>query len=221
MSLAGLDIDAGLPDAELVRLCRDRDEAAVRELTRRYNRRLFRVARSILRDDQEAEDVVQDTYVRAFTHLDSFRGDAGVGTWLVRIAMNEALGRKRKQRPTVDVDAVPMRARGADPETLMAQEQLRVALERAIDRLPEPFRIVFIARLVEGMTIEETALAFGLRPETVKTRVHRARVQLRRILEQDSRPALFEAFAFDGERCQRMTDAVVHRLREPLTPSAI
>src|SRR5262245_50497065 len=100
MSLAGLEIGAGLPDAELVQLCRDRDEAAVRELTRRYNRRLFRVARSILRDDHEAEDVVQDTYVRAFTHLESFRGDAGVGTWLVRIAMNEALGRKRKQRPT-------------------------------------------------------------------------------------------------------------------------
>ena len=103
----------------------------------------------------------------------------------------------------------------------MAQEQLRAALERAIDRLPEPFRIIFVARLVEGMTIEETAAAFGLRPETVKTRVHRARVQLRRILEHDCAPMIADAFAFDGERCQRMTDAVVRRLREPLPPSAI
>jgi RNA polymerase sigma-70 factor (ECF subfamily) len=221
MSPVGLAIGTDTPDVELVRCCRAGDEAAVRELTRRYNRRLFRIARSILRDDSEAEDVVQDTYVRAFTHLDSFRGDAGVGTWLVRIAMNEALGRKRRQRPTVDVDEVPMRAGGRDPEALMAQEQLRAALERAIDRLPEPFRIIFVARLVEGMTIEETAAAFGLRPETVKTRVHRARVQLRRILEQDCAPMIAQAFAFDGERCQRMTDAVVRRLREPLPPSAI
>ena len=91
-----------LNDEDLVRLARERDEAAVRAITSRYNRRLFRIARSILRNDAEAEDVVQETYVRAFTGLDLFRGDAAFGTWITRIAMNEALGRLRRRRPTVD-----------------------------------------------------------------------------------------------------------------------
>lgn len=214
----------GLDEGTLVSLARARDEAAVRALTRRYNRRLFRIARGILRDDAEAEDVVQETYVRAFTGLDLFRGDAGFGTWITRIAMNEALGRLRRRRPTVDwatygdnrtqaeIIHFPLSAASSDPERTMAQGEIRVVLERAIDELPDSFRAVFVARLVEGMSVEETADLFGLRPETVKTRLHRARALLRDALEERLGPALTETFPFDGHRCDRLTDAVVRRV---------
>ena len=133
-----------LGDEDLVRLARGRDEAAVRAITSRYNRRLFRIARSIVRDDGEAEDVVQETYVRAFTGLETFRGDAAFGTWITRIAMNEALGRLRRQRPTVDWETYganrdeaeiinfPLSAVRNDPEKTMAQGEVRAVLERAI-----------------------------------------------------------------------------------------
>jgi RNA polymerase sigma-70 factor (ECF subfamily) len=208
-------------DEDLVERCRHRDEAAVRALTTRHNRRLFRIARGILRDDAEAEDVVQDTYVRAFTGLEGFRGDASFATWITRIAMNEALGRLRKRRPTVEwvedgedrVDVAramaPLPSATRDPERTMADRQMHDLLESAIDRLPDAFRTVFIARMVEGLTIDETADLFGIRPETVKTRVHRARLRLRHDLDRQLRPMLSGAFPFDGARCARLTEAVV------------
>jgi RNA polymerase sigma-70 factor (ECF subfamily) len=213
-----------LGDEELVGRARERDEAAVRALTQRYNRRLFRVARSILRDDGEAEDVVQEAYVRAFTGLDTFRGDAAFGTWITRIAMNEALGRLRRRRPTVDWETYgenrtqaqiidfPVSAGSNDPERTMAQGEIRVVLERAIDELPDSFRAVFVARIVEGMSVEETADLFGLKPETVKTRLHRARLLLRDALDKQLGPALTTAFPFGGSRCQRMTETMVRRI---------
>lgn len=210
-------------EAELVRRARAREEPAVRAITQRYNRRLFRVARSILRDDAEAEDVVQETYVRAFTGLDLFRGDASFGTWITRIAMNEALGRLRKRRPTVDWEAYGENrtqaeildfpgAASNDPEKMMAQAEIRTILERAIDELPDAFRTVFVARIVEGMTVEETADLFGLQTETVKTRLHRARNLLRDALDKKLGPALTNTFPFDGRRCEHMTERVVRRL---------
>jgi RNA polymerase sigma-70 factor, ECF subfamily len=210
-----------LSDEELVRRARDRDEAAVRSLTTRYNRRLFRVARSILRDDAEAEDVVQETYVRAFTGLDMFRGDASFGTWITRIAMNEALGRLRRRRPTVDWETYgenrtqaqiidfPLSAASKDPEQMMAQGEIRVVLEKAIDELPDSFRAVFVARIVENMSVEETADLFGLKPETVKTRLHRARTLLRDGLDKQLGPALTSTFPFGGRRCEAMTERMV------------
>jgi RNA polymerase sigma-70 factor, ECF subfamily len=213
-----------LNDEQLVQLARERDEAAVRAITQRYNRRLFRVARSILRDDAEAEDVVQETYVRAFTGLEHFRGDAAFGTWITRIAMNEALGRLRKRRPTVDWESYganrtqaeiidfPVSAASNDPEKTMAQGQIRAVLEHAIDELPDAFRAVFVARIVEGMSVEETADLFGLQAETVKTRLHRARNLLRDALDKQLGPALTSTFPFDGRRCERMTESVVQRL---------
>jgi RNA polymerase sigma-70 factor, ECF subfamily len=213
-----------LNDEQLVQLARERDEAAVRAITQRYNRRLFRVARSILRDDAEAEDVVQETYVRAFTGLDHFRGDAAFGTWITRIAMNEALGRLRKRRPTVDwenyganrtqaeIIDFPVSAASNDPEKTMAQGEIRAVLEHAIDALPDAFRAVFVARIVEGMSVEETADLFGLQAETVKTRLHRARNLLRDALDKQLGPALTSTFPFDGRRCERMTESVVQRL---------
>lgn len=205
----------GLSDDELLRGCQQRDEAAVRELMRRYNQRLFRIARGILRDDADAEDVVQEAYIRVFTHLEQFRGDSAVGTWLVRIAINLALGRVRQHRPTVDIAERSIASSGPDPETLMARQELRTLIERSIDELPDAFRSVFVARIVEGLSIQETAELFHIRPETVKTRVHRARRALRRSLEQHVGATVSDAFSFDGERCARLTQHVIDRLHRP------
>jgi RNA polymerase sigma-70 factor (ECF subfamily) len=211
-------------DAELVRRALARDEIAVRAIIRANNRRLFRLARGILRNDGEAEDVVQETYVRAFTHLGEFRGDSSLSTWLSRIAMNEALGRLRRERPGIELSALPQGTLEAqiiqfplmsvadDPEKSMAQREIQHVVEGAIDELPEPFRMVFITRVVEGMNVEETAEILDLKPETVKTRLHRARAMLRDNVEKKIGPVIMEAFPFAGRRCDRLTDAVLKRL---------
>jgi RNA polymerase sigma-70 factor, ECF subfamily len=212
-------------DAELVRRALERDEAAVRAILKANNRRLFRLARGILRNDSEAEDVVQEAYVRAFTHLAEFRGASSLSTWLSRIAMNEALGRLRRARPGVELDAVPESAHEAqiipfpistsaadDPEKSMARREIQNVIEGAIDELPGAFRLVFIARVVEGMSIEETAATFDLKPETVKTRLHRARAMLRDNIENRIGPVVMEAFPFAGRRCDGLTQAVLQRL---------
>jgi RNA polymerase sigma-70 factor, ECF subfamily len=208
---------------ELVTRARDRDEAAIRSIMQSNNRRLYRLARGILRNDSEAEDVVQETYVRAFTHLDSFRGDSSLATWLARIAMNEALGWLRSQRPAVELASLPSGAIEAqiiqfplaasiDPEQTMAQREIQNVVEHAIDELPEPFRLVFMTRVVEGMNVEETAEILNLKPETVKTRLHRARAMLRENVERKIGPVVMEAFPFAGQRCERLTEAVLKRL---------
>ena len=192
-------VTTGPDDAELVRRALARDEAAVRTIMQANNRRLYRLARGILRNDAEAEDVVQETYVRAFTHLEQFRGDSSLSTWLSRIAMNEALGRLRRQRPGVEWSALEARtpqaqiipfplASSDDPEKSMAQREIQHVVEHAIDELPEPFRLVFITRVIEGMNVEETADILGLKPETVKTRLHRARKPLARQCGTEDRP---------------------------------
>jgi RNA polymerase sigma-70 factor (ECF subfamily) len=211
-------------EPELVARAIEKDERAVRAIIQRYNRRLYRLARSVLRDDGEAEDVLQDAYLRAFTGLRGFRGEASLGTWLSRIVLNEALARLRRRRPTVALDAaeqqppaeaqiIPFPSLSAtDPERGMAQREIHAMLERAIDDLPDAFRTVLVARLIEDMSIEETAELLDLRPETVKTRLHRARALLRRALERHIGSALIGAFPFDGRRCARVADAVVARL---------
>ncbi len=211
-------------DAELVARARARDEVAVRIIMQSNNRRLYRLARGILRNDGEAEDVVQETYVRAFTHLESFRGDSSLATWLARIAMNEALGRLRRQRPNVEwttlppgvleaqVIRFPRSVTSEDPEKSMAQREIQHVVEHAIDELPEAFRLVFITRVIEGMNVEETADILGLKPETVKTRLHRARNMLRDNVERKIGPVVMDAFPFAGKRCERLTEAVLKRL---------
>ena len=211
-------------DAVLVRRALARDEAAVRAIMQANNRRLYRLARGILRNDGEAEDVVQETYVRAFTHLESFRGDSSLATWLGRIAMNEALGRLRRQRPGVEINSLPQgvleaqiiqfpsAAAADDPEKSMAQREIQHVVEHAIDELPEAFRLVFITRVIEGMNVEETAEILSLKPETVKSRLHRARTMLRDIVEKKIGPVVLDAFPFAGKRCERLTEAVLKRL---------
>jgi RNA polymerase sigma-70 factor, ECF subfamily len=214
---------SGASDADLVRRARARDETAVRTIMQSNNRRLYRLARGILRNDGEAEDVVQETYVRAFTHLDQFQGDSSLSTWLSRIAINEALGRLRRQRPGVEWTSLPQGTIEAqiiqfplvaadDPEKSMAQREIQHVVEHAIDELPEAFRIVFITRVIEGMNVEETAEILGLKPETVKTRLHRARNMLRDNVERKIGPVAMEAFPFAGKRCERLTEAVLKRL---------
>jgi len=180
--------------------------------------------RGILRNDSEAEDVVQETYLRAFMNLGEFRSESALSTWLSRIAINEALGRLRRQKPTVDLKSVPEEVLGAqiipfpfmqaaeDPEKSMAQREIRQVVEMAVDEFPEPFRLVFITRVIEGMTAEETADILGVKPETVKTRLHRARTMLRENVERKIGPVVMEAFPFAGKRCERLTEAVLKRL---------
>ncbi|MGB6397232.1 MAG: RNA polymerase sigma factor [Bradyrhizobium sp.] len=215
---------AGGGDTELVRRALGRDEAAVRAIITANNRRLYRLARGILRNDSEAEDVVQETYVRAFTHLADFRGDSSLATWLSRIAMNEALGRLRRRRPGVEWSSLPegtleaqiiqfpLSSAASDPEKSMAQREIQHVVEHAIDELPEAFRLVFITRVVEGMNVEETAEILKIRPETVKTRLHRARALLCDNVEKKIGPVVMEAFPFAGRRCERLTDVVLRRL---------
>src|SRR6202521_167504 len=214
----------GSTEAELVRRARERDEAAIRTILQSNNRRLYRLARGILRNDSGTEDVVQETYVRAFTPLQDFRGDSSLATWLARIAMNEALGRLRRQRPAVEWSSLPpgtleaqiiqfpLSAPSEDPEKSMAQREIQQVVEHAIDDLPEAFRIVFITRVIEGMNVEETAEILGLKPETVKTRLHRARTMLRDNVEKKIGPVVMDAFPFAGKRCERLTDTVLKRL---------
>jgi RNA polymerase sigma-70 factor (ECF subfamily) len=214
-----------LGERELVQLAQAGDGTAFRAIIQRNNRRLFRVARSILKDDSEAEDVVQEVYARAFEHISEFRGASTLATWLTRIAINEAQGRLRRQRPAVDlamieseqesmseVIAFPLASPDADPERVAAQREVRRLMERAIDELPDAFRVVFVMRVVEEMSVEETASFLGLKEETVKTRLHRARNLLRRALDEQLAPSLKDSFPFDGARCARIADVVLKRL---------
>jgi RNA polymerase sigma-70 factor, ECF subfamily len=229
VAATGLD---RLDDGALVERARQRDGAAVRLIMQRHNRHLYRVARSVLHDDAEAEDVVQETYVRAFTHLDGYRGEAQLSTWLTRIALNEALGRLRRRRITVglkDIDAINDQGEArviylrsarqdSDPEAAAARGEVRRLLERAVDQLPDHFRVVFILRDIEEMSVEETASHLGLRPETVKTRLHRARRLLREALNKTLASALTDVFPCAGARCARIADAVLERLGLPEQP---
>jgi RNA polymerase sigma-70 factor, ECF subfamily len=213
---------ADFDDEELARRASERDAMAFRTIMQRYNTRLYRIARSILRSDSEAEDVVQETYVRAFTHLRTFRGESSLGTWLSRIAMNEALGRLRRERPqvewatvesgTAESTAFDLAAVKDNPEQTMARQEIRRMVEMAIDRLPEKYRIILITRAIQGMSVEDTAELLDLRIETVRIRLHRARALLRAEMEKQIGPLVLGAFPFAGARCERLTETVLRRL---------
>lgn len=207
-------------DTELLERARQGCADAFSALVRRHDRYLYRMARSILRDDQEAEDVVQETYLKAFTKIVDFRGESNLRTWLTRIALNEALQRTRRQRPHVDLEELDMareRARSqiylsaltnATPEGEAARNQIRQMLEAAIDDLPAGFRTVLVMRDVEGASVEETANVLGIKAETVRTSLHRARNMLRERLGEQFAAVLKDVFPFERPRC----DALVGRL---------
>jgi RNA polymerase sigma-70 factor (ECF subfamily) len=212
-------------EAELVRKAVARDGTAIRSIIQANNRRLYRVARSVVRDDGEAEDVLQEAYLRAFSALPEFRGESSLATWLTRIVLNEALQRRRRRTETpleqenmqreLESQVIPFPLSGRrtmDPESAVAQREIFRMLERAIDALPQDFRTVLVARAIEGMSIEETADLLGVRPETVKTRLFRARRLLKTALADHIGPLFNDVFSFDGARCDRVTNAVLMRL---------
>jgi len=186
---------------------------------RRHNRRVFRAVRAILKRDDEAEDVMQDAYVRAFEHLAEFRQEAAFSTWLTRIAVHEALARVRRERrfqphePSTEETSPMSVDLQHSPEQLVNDRELRVVLERAIDALPDDFRTVFMLRAVEQMTGQEAAECLGIPEETVKTRLHRARLRLQEIVVGSLNTNCEQAFEFHLSRCDRVVLGVLSRLR--------
>jgi RNA polymerase sigma-70 factor (ECF subfamily) len=216
-------LDENTSDEILVRAAQGGDGRAFRAILTKYNRRLYRIARGIMRNDTEAEDAVQEAYINAFTHLATFRGESSLSTWLSRIVMNEALGRLRTRRPMVEFVEVETPSQAAeiiqfpntvrtDPERTMAQRELLRLVERVTDELPDVYRTVFVTRVIEGMSVEDTAELLGIRTETVKTRLHRARKLVREHLDREIGPVMLDAFPFAGKRCERLTENVMQRL---------
>lgn len=212
-------------DAELLGRARGGDADAFATLVRRHDRYLYRVARSVLRDEVEAEDVVQQTLLKAFTELAQFRGDASLRTWLTRIALNDAIRRRRGRRLLVELgelDSAKERTRsgaylsesaGSTPEGEAARSQIRNLLERAIDDLPPAFRTILIMRDVEETSVEETASILGIKPETVRTRLHRARSRLRESLGKELGTMLKDVFPFERPRCDALVGRLLHQVR--------
>lgn len=209
-----------LSDVEVVRRVRDGETALFEILMRRYNQRLYRIARAILRDDGEAEDVMQQAYVNAYVHLDQFAGKASFSTWLTKIAVYEALARSRR-RGTAELHTVSesgedtltrIQERAPDPEHQAFATELRSLLESAVDSLPEHHRIVFTLRQIEGLSTAETAESLGISEENVKTRLHRARVLLRDDLFARTGAATSSAFQFHLSRCNRVVAGVLEKI---------
>lgn len=217
-------IDGATCEADLIEAAVGRSEAAVRELIRRNNPRLFRVARGIVSTDTEAEDVVQETYLAAFRRLDSFRGGSAFSTWITRIAINNALMHQRRKRPEQEYDTVTeseapsvLPFPGQSPETAeshLGRNQLRRILEEVVDGLPHELRLVFVLSETEGMTNREIARDLELSPITVKTRLFRARRWIRTDLEHRVKGGFDAIFPFDGARCANMAERVVQILTE-------
>jgi RNA polymerase sigma-70 factor, ECF subfamily len=208
-------------DDALVARARAGDSGAFELLMRRHNQRVYRVVRSVLRNGDEVEDVMQQAYLAAFAHLDQFAGLSAWSTWLCRIAMNEALARSRQQHRLVCMAETPEEAvselwprADADPERAASGRELRELVEAEMDRLPEALRLVLMLREVEGMSTEQTAEVLAVTPEVVKTRLHRARARLRDRFERRIGEGLGTAFAFGHERCDRVVAKVLARLRQ-------
>ncbi len=224
MSVA-LDYES-LSDVELARRIAQRDPLAVRVVTRRNNQRLYRTAWSVLKDRADAEEAVQDGYLKAFKAIDSFAGASSLSTWLTRIVLNEALGRLRsaerkirllREQSIALIDDYRENLMGgsavsSSPEADAARGQVAKLLEQAVADLPEAFRIVFMLREIEGLSVEETAEALQISPQTVKTRLLRARRRLQAALAPTLQDALRGAFPFAGAACEALTERVLARL---------
>jgi RNA polymerase sigma-70 factor (ECF subfamily) len=211
-----------LTDVEVVDRVRNGETALFEVLMRRHNQRVYRVARAIVRNETEAEDVMQQAYINAFTHLGQFESRAQFSTWLTRIVVREAITRRRKgarEEPgglmesaagSADVDN--FRAPQVDPERQAYAGELARLLETAVDSLPESYRAVFMLREIEGLSTSETAAGLDLGEEAVKTRLHRARAMVRRAVTTRIGAATSLAFGFHASRCDRVVDAVLRRI---------
>lgn len=212
----------GIADEEVVAQVRTGNTALFEILMRRHNQRVYRVARAILGNDTEAEDVMQEAYVRAFTHLDQFENRAKFSTWLTKIAVHEALARVRKSKRSESLDSEAdseMEARREpmsntrSPEEQMFGAQMKALLENAIDSLPDTYRAVFVLRELEEMSTAETAEALAVSEEVVKTRLHRARAMLQSTLYSRVGASTPDAFDFHLSRCDRVVNAVLARIQ--------
>ena len=202
-------------ETTLLALVRSGDEDAFVLLMRRYNLRVYRIARSILSDDAEAEDAAQEGWVLAYRHLHQFEGRSSFSAWLGRIVSRQALAQARRRRPVPAAEASEdVMDRCLDPERRASDREARAILERAIDRLPDGFRAVFVLRAVEEMSVAETAACLEIAEDTVKTRLHRARRLLRDDLNTELDVAAADAFAFAGARCDRMVERVLQRVAD-------
>lgn len=209
-------------DEELARRVSAGETALFEVLMRRYNARVYRAVRALVRDEDEAEDVMQQAYVLAFTHLDQFQGSARFSTWLIRIAVNEALQYLRKRSRLVAIDGGAddeleagmklLERNTSDPERQTSDRELTRLLEATIDALPVPYRMVLMLREVDGLSTAETAEVLSVSQDVVKTRLHRARALLRDELETRLGGQLEEVFSFQAPRCDRVVAAVMARL---------
>lgn len=217
---------AAASDVQLALSAAAGNATAFETIVRRHNRLLFRTARGIVADDAEAQDVVQETYLRAFTNLHAFRGDSALGTWLARIAINLALTTQRKKGRLVQLDvgggeddeperedAMPAQTTDSDaPDATAHRHELRELLQAAIGELPPIYRSVFMLRAVEELSVQETAFCLGVSEDVVKTRFLRARAMLRERLALRVEAGAAEAFAFAGERCDAVLAHVMTEL---------
>ncbi|HZP18322.1 MAG TPA: RNA polymerase sigma factor [Terriglobales bacterium] len=212
-----------LPDEEVVRRILEGETALFELILRRYNQRLYRVARAILSDDAEAEDVMQDAYVKAYEHLSQFAGRSRFSTWLTRIAIHEALARAQRRKRTEQFGAsersesgsngeVDVAASALNPEEQLSVSELGRALEDAILAIPEQYRLVLMMRDVEQLSTAETASTLDLSEENVKVRLHRARAMVRKHLFAQAGAEAPRAFGFMGERCDRVVGRVMERI---------
>jgi RNA polymerase sigma-70 factor, ECF subfamily len=212
-----LSIDEHESDSALVALARRGDPDAVVGIMRRHNRRLFRTAHAILRNEADAEDAVQDAYIRAFGAIATLDEPEHLSTWLTRIVVNESLrrqSRRNRQEESAEDHDMPEQAAPSwtDPEAMTARAEIRRLIELAVNRLPDKLRTVFMLRAVEEFSVEETASLLGIPQDTVKTRLFRAREALKQALTQQLRSVLSDAFPFAGARCDRMVANVLSRL---------
>jgi len=220
-ALLGQDAkDLLVSDEEVVRRVRAGESGLFEVVMRRYNRRLYRVARAILRDDEEAEDVTQQAYVNAYGHLGQFAGRAMFSTWLTKIAVHEALARVRRrgrfnEHEVDDWDGETMgalKSPGPDPERQAFAGELRALIDSAIEALPQQYRAVFVMRELEGMSTAESAECLDITEETAKTRLHRARTLLRDTLYERAGIESAAAFSFEAPRCDRVVAAVFEQI---------
>lgn len=219
--------DGTWSDNDIARRIAAGDTLAFERMMRRHNRALYRTARSILKDDAEAEDALQDAYLLAYRNIDKYRGDSSLSTWLTRIVVNEAIARSRKSNRRAEIiqltgddetlvtaETDMSDASSEQPERAAMRADARRMLEQKIDELPAAFRTVFVLRALEEMTVEETAAALGIPDATVRTRFFRARSMLRESLSREFDFALEGAFGFDGERCDRIVARTLARLAD-------
>src|SRR5919201_3714318 len=202
-------------DAEIVERVRNGETALFEMLMRRHNQRVYRVARAVIKDEAEAEDVMQQAYINAFVHLHQFQDRSQFSTWLTRIALHEALARRRKRKPEESTEDVmeTLTSTQPDPERQAYGAELGRLLEAAVDALPESYRLVFMLREIEGLSTSETAAGLDLGDEAVKTRPDRAKAMVRCAIAERMGASSAEAFAFPATRCNRVVAAVMAQIQ--------